>query len=1255
MELGVKIAPGWGRFVSQLKILERLKRTADPTARVVSADLSRLDEVRRGLGRDALDYVLNGQNATVLSSLATLCKGMELEVCLAYLRRDSPTRARRRLFVRFDPYDIQLVSRYAEVLAASCPNLPDSAAGTDAVPKVPRVFFSEAFAGVPQRQRVYPPQAEPIEGKGLTLAVAVALAEEMGGTTVDLVDLLYCVKNRWSSITGRLYRSVVDARVLAEEPDAFLAAGRRLPAVARAEFVQEIGRFGLAGAPGFVEFLLEQAGDASKSVREMARSVLTSLSAGALVGRAKTRLHDGDVNTRSGMVALLAALETEEAHRALAEHRTTEKTARIVAAIDTALAVQSHTTLESGEADSETSYQAIDGSVVEVPPLQPFREQAPPRLGNEEKSVLLDLIDRENERITRANEESARRGYQYRQPPYERKLAAQIVALLNRDPIPDRKALPRAHQFLHGPGAKWVRETLARLPRSRALRIATTVWGTGRLAFNQSASGPFADELRAWLTGPEGDLRHLERFEIEEGIETRFGWGAQSSARPTQKGDFLRYVLQADNLFLGPALDHLPTHCLWPYVAENLNVIDEAFGLRPLSAVRLSAVGAVHMLARLPKAPARHFGPLLEAATSPAKAGRAEARSMLKDAPGVAERVVALLDDSRQAVRAGAAEWLAERLEEGAIEALRRRLSKEKSDAARAAILTALERLGEDLSGYIGPEALRAEAEKGLKSARFGKLEWLPIDHLPHVRFRSGESVSSSVIRWWIFLAFKLKQPGGNALFDIHMNQLDAEDAQALSTWILESWIDYDTVKTSDSDANAHAKQHAPAHYQAMKRWVKDYTEEQAFAELKAMALASYLNSGAESKGLLALAKKAAPAVAVDRVRSYLRDHGSRTSQASALLAMLAGMGDPVALQVVIAAATRLKQKSVQKFANELVLKIAEARQWSLDELADRTIPTAGFDDDSRLELRCGAEERVYEALLGDELEIALLNPEGKRVKALPSGKDDVTKAAKKQLTASKRELKQVVAMQKARLYESLCSGRSWGREDWRRDYQAHPVMRRLIQRVVWEGLDEDGAVIGSFRPTAEGDLTNTNDDPVDPDRFARVRVAYGATMREEEALAWEQHLKDYEVAPLLTQFGRTMLSLAPQDAQAESIDDRKSWVTDAFTIRGAASKLGYERGEALDAGYFNEYVKRFQSVGVIAVIEFSGNCLPEQNVPAALISLAFEKLANGRRIHGRMKLREVPGVLLSECWNDYRAMAAKGVFDADWERKMPW
>ncbi|MEM7250686.1 MAG: DUF4132 domain-containing protein [Pseudomonadota bacterium] len=1240
-----------------MKILSKLKNALDSRARVAAADMKRLSDVREGLADEATRYIVSGENETVLSTIATLCAGNELDVAELYVFGDTPTWPRRQLLAQHRPYDLEFSRRYTEVLAANCKALPDEAAGSAKANRLVRIFFSEVFDGVKKGTNVWPPEPSSMSRDGLTLDTAAKMVEALGGTLVDLVDVLYSEKGQYSSISGDLYRKVVDVQPLAQgHPSAFKEAASRINAASRSTLLRDLHRFGLAESADYGDFILGLAGDGAKAVRETANSILSEFDVEGLEPKATALLATGTVAMRSGMVELLAKMGTDSALNALQEHRSVEKTARIISAIDTAMTATEHTAGESTGPDDATQYTALDGSLVEIPPAVPLADGVAPTFGAEDRQTLVHAIREENAHIKEQNEQRKRHGIKYHEPPLKENLADHAVAFIETGQLPKGALRNTVWSFLTwGPGEPWARTALAKFPPAKALRLATSASVRIDFGFLQYDQGPFRTVIQDFLNAPDGDLRHVEWMELENAPKVSFGYARNALERPMEPGDFLRYTLQDDYWYLEPELDSIPNHALWPYLAQNLDVIDEAFGLKPLRGVTLSRVAAIRTLTRLPKPPARYFGKLLEVATGETKSGRQEARDMLSGAPDVGRHVIAMLEDSRQAIRAGAAQWLAQRGDAAAVEPLKARLKKDKSHVAKAAILTALEGFGEDLTGFVGPGALLKEAQVGLKKAKLDKLAWLSLDHLPKVRYRSNQVVPPEVLRWWLYLAVKLKQPGGNALFDIYLAQLNPDDAMAFSNWLLDSWYNYDSARPTDEEGNAYAAQNVDGRYNALLRWYKDYTKERAFDDLKREFMAEYLNSGAATKGLLALCKHTPPALAADRVRGYLKSHGSRTSQSSALLELLAAMGDPVTLQVVISAATRLKQKAVQKFAGTLIETVAEQKSWSLDELGDRTVPTAGLDEDGLLVLPCGVDERAYVAAIGDSLTLELRNPDGKFVKSLPGGQDEATKASKKQLSASRRELKQATQMQTSRLYEALCIGRQWPIDDWKRDIAGHPIMRKLAERAIWRGLDAQGDTAGLFRPTPEGDYTDANDEDRDIEVFSSVGLAHSALIIETDALAWATHLNDYEVTPIFDQVGNVYLSVDDEQKSNTLIVDRKGWVTDTFTIRGAAAKLGYERGDALDGGFFNEYVKGFRSAEVIAVIEFSGNCLPEENVPAAMISLRFEKYPRGRRTGGNLALSEVPPVLLSECWNDYRTMVAKANFDADWEKKMPW
>lgn len=1237
-----------------MAIFNKLKSIFGKTGGVIKDDMKRLDKHSASLSKKAFQYIVNGDDETVLSTLAQTNMGPDLEVAEKWPRSDL-TWQRRAFVARSVPYDVDLCARYARVLGASLANPTDVAAGSKNVPNVIRYYFTEVFSGLNTLQKLGSYSSKVKLETTVTVEVALAVVQKLDGTVIDFFDCVFQETNEWGMTTGSDYRKVVDIKPAAMKyPEELIDASKRLHAYGRASVVNHLSKWELASTDAFLDFVLDLTGDGSKAVREAATASLKATATNKLAAEAIARLPKGKVAMRESMVAILAEIGSESAFKALREHRKTEKTARINAAIDTIFSVQKKAETVDTDSDNENTYMAIDGTLVDIPKRLKLLNAEKIELSASQRSELQEIVNDQNNSLKKQIAENKKKGYRWKPQLLDSKDYDEIVNLFSFRITKINRMVWHQYRFLEvGRGLKWTRSVLDLMPEENQLELCLRVLDGVKATF-WSYDNVFRDYLMRYLESGRGDLRYLESLDIRSGIEVNLGGWSNRIKRKTKSGDLLRFII-ADAGYMSVQPDEIPREVLWPYLASHFEIFDEAFGMTPQQEDKLNEVYAIRFLSMLPKPPMRYFGPLLEAGTSTKKSGRYEARAMLNGVSEVDDRLIDLLNDSRQDVRASTAQWLAQRQIKASITPLKKRLGKEKSELARAAILTTLSALGEDLTAYIGPKALIEEAEKNVAKAKFDKLDWLGLDHLPALHFKNKKRVPKDVPLWWIFLANKLKQPGGNKLFEIYLDQLEPQDAETLSNWVLSSWVIFDTVHPSDDEANEHAKLHAKNRYQSWKKWIENYSEERAFADLKNEILSTYLNSASAYKGLLALATRATPAIAASQVRNYLKSHGSRTSQTSSLLQMLAAKGDPVSLQVVISASTRLKQKSVQKLANELLIDVAEEHGWTLDELADRTIPTAGFNDDSVLELPCGLENKPYRAILGDDLKIVIQNPDQKVVKALSSSKDDNTKASKKQLSASRKELKQVINMQTTRLYEALCAERSWTAPDWQAHFHDHPLMKRLIERIVWLGLDEHGKLLKSFRPTAEGDLTDAEDASVNVDEFSYIRIGHGALLNENEAEGWATHLDDYEVAPLFIQFGRELLAPSDEQASLKNINDREGWVTDTFTIRGVATKLGYERGESLDGGYFNEYVKAFKGAGLSAVIEFSGNCLPEENVAAALIALRFERLNTQMKRGSAIELKDVPPVLLSECWNDYYTMSRTAVYDKDWEKKMPW
>ncbi|MEO1307622.1 MAG: DUF4132 domain-containing protein, partial [Pseudomonadota bacterium] len=247
--------------------------------------------------------------------------------------------------------------------------------------------------------------------------------------------------------------------------------------------------------------------------------------------------------------------------------------------------------------------------------------------------------------------------------------------------------------------------------------------------------------------------------------------------------------------------------------------------------------------------------------------------------------------------------------------------------------------------------------------------------------------------------------------------------------------------------------------------------------------------------------------------------------------------------------------------------------------------------------------------------------------------------------------LKTVQTQQSARLYEAMLTPRVWSLENWQADIIAHPLLFRLAARLVWRGLDADGACLLSLRPTLEGDMLDAQGDDADMSKVSQIDLAHTANLEEAERDAWLDHLKDFEVKALFPQVSRPVRKLTDTQQLVTKLDDRAGWMMTTFKLRSAAGKAGYERGPIGDGGGFSSYRKEFRSAGIWADLHFTGSYVGEEDFPAAISHMEFSRIVPDG--YGRpLPLSKVPQLLLSEVWNDMHEIAKSGAYDEEWRAK---
>ena len=1206
-------------------------------------DLARLNAAAPGAGDRAVRYVASGTDTSVLLEIKALGSA-----ALAPFGEHGPNyedhrRRRRRALVDTEAWRPAVVHRFAVLLdvlwEASGRGKTD-----DNSPRWLTVLMLEVS------RITYGTTTEP----GVKPFYAIACLEELlaaaGAPKAGLLHYLYEPVYYASRILSHHMDGLADflvanAGMVADTLPKFHADGRE-------RLLYDLGRLNLAGAP-FFDLVFASAIGSSKNVRKAARAVLRDAPHEHLLAKAEAALSSGSTDQRRETVDVLVMLVGAAARDLLTAQLERDKSKPVRDAIAAALArLDAALPTEDGEA-----MRAIDGCPIDVPPMPALPEDTP--LPGEALEPVRRLIAPFNAEVARRNMEREAlykaRGWNWfnPEPGVDEGVAVdRFLALVNgQDNIEQNPLQPM------------LRGETAEAPALKQLfqRPDFTLWHLLRLV---------KTELTHWRNlldvvdrNPDLPARVL-RARLAEGLDLRLV--VEMLARlGTPSDQIARGVLSHHYRTPYAELD-CPTMHL--YFLNHIELIEEALGMRAKSGeLALQEKAALQVLASLPQVPERLLRPLLDLALGQGKQARAPTRALLASAAGIDEAIIARLADAKKDIRATAAEWIGERGIKPAIAALKATLKKEKAEEARAALLTALARLGEDISEHFSQKALKAEADKGLAKTPAKSIEWFPFAALPALKWNDGKVVDPTIVKWWIVLADKLKNPAGNALFELYLDRLKTEDRERFGRFLLQAFIERDTTSCSEEEALATAKQRADQEQHWWQGWHQRNPEQasqhrfnydQAFAAAKAAKLREHIHSCSENKGLLGLTMRAPGRDAAALVHRYLKDHGNKVNQSKALLTALAQNPSPVAIQVVLAAANRLKQKTVQALAKELIEDIAERRGWTADELADRTIPSAGFDEAGEMELDCG-QDRLFRALYRGDGKIDLINPDGKVVKGLPQARGDADKepvaAAKKALADARKEIKQVESLQLQRLYEAMCVERTWLPETWVACLQRHPIAGRLCQRLVWIALDGEGRIKAGFRPLEDGSLSNTADATVELADAAAIKVAHQALLPPADAQSWLQHLADYEVEPLFAQFGKSTLSLDGEAKAATAIEDRKGWMIDSFKLQSAVAKLGYERGEVYDGGGFSEYVKRFDGVGLRAVVEFSGSYVgANESFPCALVGLSFQRTAGqGRRVGKALRLAEVPPVLMSEAWGDLYAIAAAGSgYDPDWEKK---
>lgn len=1027
-----------------------------------------------------------------------------------------------------------------------------------------------------------------------------------------------------------------------------------------------------------IDTLARMATDSAKSVRDTATRILNALvTANAdnlplIRDLAEQILSSGDASRRNEAVHVLWKLCGPSIKDRLLQHAAGEKSEKIKQTIERIVELPVTDDTDPSSADAQADLVAVDVPTGHLPLPEDVKSDLRKYLGKRYEDSFKEY-QRAMERYNAADP----KGHHYK-PSEPQKIPESV--------------LQQFFNYVEGNGKKPDPSQLRGYLWNLKLPDSWEPPAVQLVHILRALSAIEAIQIRS-----KDETFWMQSMEVLDGYRARckpaFGLrevDAVIASLPEGKSGYLAHTYLSGNNSYRSTFDWEP-EAVWPYFLEHRGALLAALGPSPNRGRDYSNYdysfsdrrkNTFRVLAMFPRLPQEFIAPLWDLALGDSKTDRLPAQVALSSVPGKTELIIKMLKNGKQETRSAAADWLGRIGDTQAIEPLKECFRAESNEYAKGVIMTALEALGADVEEFMDRKKLLKEAETGLARKRPKGLDWFPFSSLPELRWAdSNKPVAQPIKEWWIIQTVQQKSPSCGPLLRRYLGMCKPSDAAALAKFVLTSWIAQDTRHPTQEEAAAIAAKDADRQWQqyGTQPWFLLYNKDRdsVYRTVYQQVIEQFLGSAIGEKGMLALVSAVGDGDCVKICEQYVRKFfGNRLAQCKALIEVLAWMKHPLAIQVLLSIGNRFRTKALRQAANDYVTALAEREGWTIDELADRTIPDAGFaraEDEAGQPTGTVAElvldygPRKFVVRLDDQLEPIIVREDGKPVKAppAPAKSDDaeLAKAAKKTFADAKKLVKEVVKRQSERLYEAVCTQRGWRFDDWLRFLSQHPIMSKVCTRVIWSAFrpatdSEPESFVTNFRPLEDGSLTNEHDDTVEGHTEWIIRVAHECNTPKESRQLWQQHLQDYDVQPVFQQFGRAIFELSKEQQESTTIDDFVGHMLTTFQLRGKGDKLGWLRGDTEDAGCFYFYRKPFPSLQLQAVLEFSGSYVPESDMPAALKSLSFEAIKNDKESanswnRSALPLKKIPPVLLSECYNDVKQIAAEGTgFDPKWESK---
>ncbi len=488
--------------------------------------------------------------------------------------------------------------------------------------------------------------------------------------------------------------------------------------------------------------------------------------------------------------------------------------------------------------------------------------------------------------------------------------------------------------------------------------------------------------------------------------------------------------------------------------------------------------------------------------------------------------VLGLLKAKKAAVRETALDilisWGAENYRDTLLEMAESEKSAKLAEKIRNVL--DLETPGSAKAVMLTGSALVDELHKG---GRVKKIMWLYQTPAPKVHFAEGADADDKYMQAIMLCYANMDSFGVSEKANTLAKELNIEELKQFSADMLSRWL---------SDGA-----------QSKKKWVLNFAAIHGGYEIIEVFV-HYIKEWSENmRG----------AIAADAVKA------------------LAMNGSSLALMTVDNMAHKFKHKQVKNAAIQALDNAAEALGITADQLGDRIVPDLGFDEQMQRIFDYGT--RKFKVYLTPTLELEIFDENDKKLKSIPSpGKRDDEETAKKsnaEFKAMKKQLKNVISIQKMRLETALLADRRWEKSAWEDLFVKNPVMHSFAIGLIWASYS-DNQLLQTFRYMEDGSFNTIDEDEYELPHNAEIGLVHPIDLDEDAVNGWKEQLEDYEVTQPIEQLSRPVYRINDDEIGKLDLKRFEGRQINGMSLLGRTAKYGWQKGSVIDGGGFNTFYR---------------------------------------------------------------------------------